>query len=454
MTLTMATKRVNETLMWVIVPAGATVETVVTLAGSWLQGRMSQARQTLYVTADGIMEPVGFSQVARVVMALAERGWPYTIVSLEKEGDLARTEKRAAVQRALEAKGVCWRPIAYDWSQTGQAALQNLKALTQATVKELRSSDVGLVHARAYHGALAAFAGWLSTGVPYLFDTRCYWIDERLEEGRWFTSPVRLAVARGVEQNLFRSAAGVVTLTELQASDVRGGRFGALGEQVVQCVPTCADYDDFVRRPLSQLTSVPADVVRALKGTLSLGIVGSLNRSYLVDETLELCRRVLARVPHARVLILSAQTDAYRQAVQRAGLDEARVIITRADHDAMPHWLSLIDYGLLLLQPASPAKRASVPTKLAEFFAAGVRPVQFGCNSEVSDWVRRAGSGFVLDAVDGAGLERAAAWIASEGRPQRELVTARERTEGHFSLRAGVDRYERVLRALHTRRSR
>lgn len=410
---------------------------------------MPSPRQVLYVTADGIMEPVGFSQVARVVMGLAERGWPYTIVSLEKEADLARAEKRREVQRALAAKGVRWHPIAYDWSQTGQAAARNLTLLIDAALRHARTGEYSLLHARAYHGALAASAAWLATRVPYLFDTRCYWIDERLEEGRWFTTPLRLAIARGVEHNLFHSAAGVVTLTELQAEDVRGGRFGAVAGQLVQCVPTCADYDDFVRRPLSRLTRVPKEIVRALEGTLSLGIVGSLNRSYLVDETLTLCRRVLERAPHARVLVLSAQKDAYEQAVRRAGIDPSRVIVTRADHDAMPEWLSLIDCGLLLLQPSSPAKRASVPTKLAEFFAAGVRPVQFGCNAEVSDWVRRAGSGLVLDSVDAAGLERAAAWIVAPGRSDAELAQARARTAEHFSLRTGLDRYVRVLTALH-----
>ncbi|MBI5482380.1 MAG: hypothetical protein HY906_26225 [Deltaproteobacteria bacterium] len=111
--------------------------------------------------------------------------------------------------------------------------------------------------------------------------------------------------------------------------------------------------------------------------------------------------------------------------------------------------LSLIDWGLLLLNPTSPAKRASVPTKLAEFFAAGVRPAQFGWNPEISDWVRRAGSsGLVLRSVDPAGLDEAAAAIATTPRDEATLKRARDVTAPHFSLEAGVERYDRIWKAV------
>jgi hypothetical protein len=100
---------------------------------------------------------------------------------------------------------------------------------------------------------------------------------------------------------------------------------------------------------------------------------------------------------------------------------------------------------MLLLNPSSPAKRASMPTKLAEFLACGVRPVQFGCNPEVSDWVRTTGSGFVLPDVEPKTLERAASQLVASA-PDR-TVTDRARTLAmpHFALESGLKKYERVL---------
>jgi glycosyltransferase involved in cell wall biosynthesis len=190
---------------------------------------------------------------------------------------------------------------------------------------------------------------------------------------------------------------------------------------------------------------VPETIRRALEGKLVLGIIGSINRSYLVDETLALVAAVLRRDERAHLLVLSGQVGEYQRRLAAVGIDAGRVTLAHADHEAMPEWLSLIDWGMLLLNPSSPAKRASMPTKLAEFLACGVRPVQFGCNTEVSEWVARAGSGLVLPDVAPATLEAAARDISTAPLAEGVLSRARETARPHFSLAAGLDKYERVL---------
>lgn len=395
----------------------------------------------LYLSADGLLEPLGFSQVLRVVEGLAQRGWRYRIHSLEKPKDLQREARVRDVRSRLNAAGVTWSFDAYLDGGSARAALGNEMALVRAAT----TMPAAGIHARAYHSAMAAFTAWLSRGTPYLFDARSYWFDERLEEGRWLTSPLRTGVARGIEHQLFAQAAGVVTLTELQADDVRGGRFGTSRHRAVQCITTCADFDDFRLDRTPQ--RVPDDLRAALEGRVVLGIVGSVNRSYLVEETLSLCARVLRDDDRAALLILSAQREEYERRLSALGVPLERVTLTRADHEAMPDWLSLIDWGMLLLNASSPAKRASMPTKLAEFLAAGVRPVQFGCNEEVSGWVRRTGSGFVLDDVSTASLEAAARRISASTRDDAMLERARELAAPHFSLASGIEKYEQVLLA-------
>lgn len=401
----------------------------------------------LYVTQDGLLEPLIHSQVVRVVEALAARGWSYRILSLEKERDLADASKVRALHQRLDRVGVEWEPHPFDWSQSSRAAIANLGTLVRRTVSLARSGAIRGVHARAYVPGVAALAAWNATGLPWVFDARSFWIDERLEEGRWFTTPLRLGVARGLEHQLFSTASGVVSLTELQVREVEE-RFKPLGPRAVTCVTTIADYDDFVRRPVAALQRVPPELVERLATRNVLAVIGSINRSYLVDETLSLASKVLARSPDAHLLVLSAQRDEYERRLAALGVPANRVTITRAEHDAMPEWLSLVNWCLLLLNPASPAKRASMPTKLGELFAAKVQPVQFGCNAEVSAWVRRSGSGLVLDAVTPAALDEAAAVMASARRDEPLLERARETTRSHFGLDGGLERYDQLLKTV------
>ena len=90
-----------------------------------------------------------------------------------------------------------------------------------------------------------------------------------------------------------------------------------------------------------------------------------------------------------------------------------------------------------------------MPTKLAEFLATGVRPVQFGCNEEVSAWVRRTGSGLVLDEVSAAGLGRAADAIISTAPDAQVAEVAgmpADQVEQFFGIKLH-DKYEDAVAA-------
>lgn len=399
-------------------------------------------KRVLYLSVDGLLEPLGFSQVVRVVEGLATRGWRYHILSLEKRKDLESLERLRAVESRLARSGIGWTRL--EWTVGGaRAALRNIANLTRSAL-QLAPRGFEAMHARSHVAAAAAYTVWLATRIPYLFDTRAYWIDERIEDGKWFTSPLRVAVARGLEYQLFARAAGVVTLTELQAEDVRHGQFGPLRGRPVACIPTCADFDDFQRRPVAACPAIPRELVARLAGRRVLGIIGSLNKSYCWAEMLSLARLVLEKDPQAVLLVLSAQAERWKEEALRAGVPADRFIATRANHDDMPQWMSVIDWGLMLLVPASRAKRASMPTKLAEFLASGVRPVHSGCNEEVTGWVRRAGSGLALESLDSGSLERAAMAMVTL-RPDSELAVAREVARAHFSLESGIARYDSVL---------
>jgi hypothetical protein len=136
-----------------------------------------------------------------------------------------------------------------------------------------------------------------------------------------------------------------------------------------------------------------------------------------------------------------------RELERAAGIADERCTNVTVHHDAMPRWMALVDWGLLLLT-TSIAKRGSMPTKLAEFFASGVRPVFIGCNEEVGRWVNAAGSGLVLGSTSDEELRAAAARISASAPDPELLRRARESTAPHFSLRSGVDRYDALLRAI------
>jgi hypothetical protein len=393
-----------------------------------------------YLTYDGILDPLGFSQVARVLMALSRRGFEYRLLSFERAARLADRAKVEAVRAELSRAGVEWETLEY--AQGGARAFPKnaLMALAKLAPRGRRPS---LLHARSYVAAFVGRTLLRRHGVPYLFDARGYWIDERRQTGRLFRAPFVHPLARHLERRLYEDAAAMVGLTQLHVDDVEGGRFGRWRGGPTAAIPTCADYDEFVLR--EDADDAPPDP--RLVGRFVVGLIGSLNFSYHSRPALALARRILELRPDAVLLGATQQRDEFRALAREAGVPDERSILTTIPHAQMPRWMRHVDVvPQLLIEDVS--KRGSMPTKLAEMFASGVRPLHVGCNSEVSSWVARAGTGHVLPDVGAGALEAAARLCAGWSRDVTLLRRGREITAAHFSLAAGIDRYAALLSRL------
>jgi len=150
-------------------------------------------------------------------------------------------------------------------------------------------------------------------------------------------------------------------------------------------------------------------------------------------------------MPQARFLALTSQVSDMTSLADEFSISKERRLITRVLHEEIHRWLPWIDFGLTLLVAPNQAKRASMPTKLGEFFATGVSPISHGANQEVDDWIRRAGSGIVLDDLSAASLDRALEFVVA-GAPDPEVLRgARIVAEAHFSLASGVARYDELF---------
>jgi glycosyltransferase involved in cell wall biosynthesis len=401
--------------------------------------------RTLYLTFDGLLEPLGRSQILRYLFALSRRGLDFTVVSLERESDLADADAVRELEAELREHGIGWHRFPFR-SGGARAVGENCRAVFRAAREVVRRDRVKLVHARSHVPASIAWALGRLHGLPYVFDMRGYWVDERADEGRWFVNPLAYRAGKAVEKRLVKDSAAVVTLTQLQADDLRAGVLKGAPAKPVEVITTCADYDEFdpARAPNG---AVPAEAAARLRGRLTVGLVGSINASYRLRESLQLFKYLLEERPDAHLICLTRQLSEMKDLLAEHGIGEGAYTLATARHQEMAGWMRHMRWALLVLNTRY-SKRGSMPTKLAEFFAAGVRPIQYGCNEEVSRKVAEAGSGVVLRGVAPEDLRAAArAVAASDARPET-IMKARESTRAHFSLRSGAEKYEALLKGL------
>ena len=106
----------------------------------------------------------------------------------------------------------------------------------------------------------------LTLRIPFLFDMRGFWPDERVDGGLWSKESLGYRAWKRIERRLCRRARAVVVLTERAKGEL--ARLGLVPPATpVHVIPTCADLARF--RPVPEAERPPA--VRGVRRYLILG---------------------------------------------------------------------------------------------------------------------------------------------------------------------------------------
>jgi hypothetical protein len=109
----------------------------------------------LYVSYDGVLEPLGESQVVNYLERLAD-DFAITLLSFEKSHDLADAKRVAGMTTRLMARGLEWVPLAYHKRPAVlSTAFDAIAGIVRAR-RIARARGIRIIHARSYVPALIA----------------------------------------------------------------------------------------------------------------------------------------------------------------------------------------------------------------------------------------------------------------------------------------------------------
>jgi glycosyltransferase involved in cell wall biosynthesis len=406
-------------------------------------------RRVLYISYDGVLEPLGESQVVAYLERLADRA-AITLLSFEKPADLASAVRVGEMRRRLENAGITWTPRRYHKRPPVLSTAFDVLAGIRAARQWTAAGAAGIVHARGYVPALIALDVQRSAGAGFLFDMRGFWVDEKVESGQWKAGGLLYRAGKHYERRFFSAADAIVSLTHAGVRE-----FSALGcvraDTPIAVIPTCADLDRF--RPK------PADSARrrelGLDAAVVIGCVGTLSNWYLREETLSYLAWAVRRFDRMKALIVTRDDhEALRADAVRLGVPADRLVLARAPFEEMPALIGLMDAGVFFIRVCF-SKRASAATKLAEFLACGVPVIINDGVGDSGQIVRDGGVGVVLPEATPAAFEASADAVGRLLADSTVSPRCRRVAEQAFSLTDGVARYGELYdRLFDARRSR
>ena len=378
---------------------------------------MTTKPPVIYVSYDGVAEPLGRSQIAPYLERLAA-AFHITLVSFEKESPDPTFRER------LESLGIHWRPLRYHKRPAVVSTAWDIARGARAISRELREEPESILHVRSYVPFEMAMRSPRARRQPLLFDIRGFWVDERLERGAWRGAAL-YRYARSRERRFFERADGIVTLTHASTETIRN--WTAPREVPIEVIPTCAEVDRFA-------ATMPSDTGPRC---VWLGSIGNLYRLDLAS-----------RLADASGLPLAVLTRQSREA--RAQLGNAAKVGYVPPED-LPAALHAGDVGLCLYADGF-SRRACSPTRFAEFLAAGMPVAVTRGVGDLERIVEEADVGCVIDRDDDASLRAVGRRLAEMAATREVQVRCREVAAERFDADDGAARYAEMYRLLASRR--
>ncbi len=419
--------------------------------------------RVLYLSYDGLTDPLGQSQILPYLVGLGQKGHGITIISFEKERPFERLETH--IQKICGEARLIWHPLPYNKKPPIVSTLRDLKKMEGEVRRLHRTQPFDLLHCRSYLTSLVALKLKRELGLPFIFDMRGFYADERVDGKIWnLSNPLYQRIYdyfKIKEYSFLEEADAIVSLThegkkEIENWYIEKEQYGgglhvynfdrALKVQgKITVIPCASDLEHFDYRRLSENKKSWLGAVHGIDPEMDyLGYVGSLGTWYMAREMLLLYKVLLVNNPRLRFLILSHDDLGFlRREAAKQGIPQSYLVQVSAQRKEVPALMSLMSASVFFILPAY-SKKASSPTKQGELMAMGVPII---CNAGVGDSaaiVKKFGCGHVVEKCDESHFQEVADnWETIKAIPKEQI---RMGAKVYFSLEKGVDAYDRIYR--------
>lgn len=396
------------------------------------------AKKVLYISYDGMTDPLGQSQVLPYLIALSGHGYEFTILSFEKK---ARFEKEKNIINSIcQNSGIKWIPLRYTKTPPVLSKMYDRWRMTRTSSALYKKYKFDLIHCRSYIAAEMGLKLKKKYGVKFLFDMRGFWPEEKIDSGQWnLNNPIYRRAYRHYkkkEKEFLNNADGIISLTAAAKRVLLANMdFMKLDVRVIPC---CADLEHF------NFDIIDKGEASRLREELGAGTnkiltyLGSLGGWYMTKEMFLFFKKVLIKYPDFVMLMLTKDDpEKVSYLATEAGIPPGRIKTRYAVRKELPAYLSLSDLSIFFIRPSF-SKIASSPTKHAELMGMGV-PVVCNDIGDTGMIVEETNTGLVVKEFTEEEYDRVIENLDGLMTIPREKIRAA--AFQYFNLENGVSEY-------------
>lgn len=395
---------------------------------------------SLYITYDGLLEPLGQSQIIPYLVKLARHGINFDLLSFEKPLSLKDRKRVEQLKSSLTSQGIQWHLLKYHKRPTVLATSYDLLRgiITGSKIVSLRG--ISIVHARGYLPALIALLLKKVFKLRFIFDVRGLWADEKADAGAWSRKSWLYKLTKYLEKVFFLNCDAIVVLTKKAKDIIEALPYYRHNPVEIKVIPTCVDLDRF------RISEIPNKITDELKNKFLIVYIGSLGTWYMLNEMIDFFKIVKQINSDSFFLILTPDKNLVKKMMDKKGIDNMNFYVDFVAYEKIPNWISLAGATIFFIRPTY-SKRSSCPTKFAESLACGLPVITNSGIGDTEEAIKRERVGVIVEDFNENSYRKAIAELLSlleEGSELRRRCRAT--AIRYFSLQDGTKRYLQIYR--------
>ncbi len=386
----------------------------------------------LYLTRNGLLEPLGKSQVFNYLKGLS-KDYRITLISYEKKKDFNNKKAMKSANSYCLNYGIRWLPQRFRYFPKNIAPGFSILKSIFIILSVMRQEKIHLIHARSYIPAYVALIIKKFTGIPFIFDMRALWPEELITAGRISRGSFIHKIIEKLERSCLTKSDGVVSLTNAAVEYLKSKYPNELDKKRLIVIPTCVDLELFspdIKKNSTKLTHV---------------CIGTLLSGWFRIEWLSKWMHTASKLdPNSSFQIITKDDEfKVRSKIDPTNQLADRLMINSLPTYKVPNALRANDISVMFFTDGL-SKLGSAPTRLAESLSCGLPVIVNEGVGDVAEIVKKNKIGVIVGGSSNQHMENAFKNLQNLLKDPELQTRCYETAKKYFSLTTGTNLYRKI----------
>lgn len=397
---------------------------------------------TIYLSHNGLLEPLGQSQVMNYLKGLSEN-YSINVISYEKSENFSNESDLMKIRKNCESFGINWFPQVFQPNKNFFILIFVIIKMIWLVWRFTIKNKIDLIHARSYIPTTVALIINKFTNVPFIFDMRALWSEELINSSKITRGSFKHRVLLKIERSCIAKSAAIVSLTNILVNYLKDTYPNEMKNQEITVIPTCADLKNFIYKKIKK------------QNYLTHGCIGTVLSSWFLTDRLKKWIEIASyRDPTALFEIVTLDNyETVKTKIDPENKLEGRLKIYSKHPEEMPNVLHKHNLSIMFFSDGL-SKLGSAPTRMAEALGSGLPIVINEGVGDTSNIIRENNVGVIIKDNDQKSIEEAFEKLLILLKDPNLNIRCRKTAEKLFSLEYGTNLYKKIYEKIISKKDK